>query len=127
MFNWLSRLFRGRPAKAGKAAGRRKKAVAAELEDAAAEMGKAAAGLKQAAGRLTPAPAKPAAGGETPPPTREEIIRQAMQVRRDKARAIEELPARERQRLRALAEKMLLGETDEPPPPAGGPSRRRTH
>jgi len=127
MFKWLSRLFGGKPARA---AGGPKKAATAELEDAAAEMGRAAAGLKRTAERMrpvAPAPAKPAATDSKPPaPSREEIIRQAMQVRRDKARAIEELPAKERERLRALAEKMMLGGIDETAPPAARPSRRRT-
>lgn len=144
MAKWLSRLFKGKRAKAKKkpAAGP-KKAAAAELKDAATEMGEAAAAMKQAAVHMNaavagpaqasaPAPAKApdkaeadAAEAAPPKPTREEIIRQAMQVRRDKARAIEELPAKDRQRLRALAEKMMLG-TD-PTPPAGGTPRRKPH
>ena len=76
--------------------------------------------------RSDPAPAKVPTVEAQPPaaPSREEIIRQAMQIRRDKARAIDELPAKDRQRLRALAEKMMG--TEVPPPPAGTP-RRRTH
>lgn len=137
MFKWLSRLFRGKRAKAKKPAAGPRKAAAAELEDAAAEMGEAAAAMKQAAVHMNaavagpaqapakaPAKAEAAAEAAPPKPTREEIIRQAMQVRRDKARAIEELPAKDRQRLRALAEKMMLG--TEPAPPAGGP-RRKPH
>lgn len=142
MAKWLSRLFKGKRAKAKKkpAAGP-KKAAAAELKDAATEMGEAAAAMKQAAVHMNAAVAEPAqapapaktpdkaeadAAEATPPkPTREDIIRQAMQVRRDKARAIEELPAKDRQRLRALAEKMMLG-TD-PTPPAGGTPRRKPH
>lgn len=139
MFKWLSRLFRRKPAKAKKAPAEPRKAAAAELKDAAAEMGEVAAAIKEAAVHMNAAvagpaqapvqaPAKTAADPveEKPPkPSREEIIRQAMEVRRDKARAIEELPAKDRQRLRALAEKMMLG-TD-PTPPAGGAPRRKTH
>lgn len=143
MFKWLSRLFRGRPAKVKKAPAGPRKAAAAELSDAAAEMGEAAAAMKQAAVHMnaavagpaqapvpapTPTPAKAAAEtAETKPPkpSREEIIRQAMEVRRDKARVIEDLPAKDRQRLRALAEKMMLG-TD-PKPPADGTPRRKPH
>jgi hypothetical protein len=123
MFKWLSRLFGGKPAKTPKAAATPRKAAAVELRDAAAEMGKAAAGLRQAAVHMNPA----AAEAPSPAPSREEIIRQAMQIRRDKARAIEELPAKERQRLRALAEKMMLGPANETPPPASRPPRRRDH
>ncbi len=140
MFKWLSRLFRRKPAKAKKDPAGQRKAVAAELEDAAAEMGEAAAAIKVAAVHMNAAVAGPAPAPAPPPvkaaadtteakppkPTREEIIRQAMQVRRDKARAIEELPAKDRQRLRALAEKMMLG-ADDPAPPAGGQPRRKTH
>ncbi len=139
MFKWLSRLFRRKPAKAKKATAGPKKAAAAELEDAAVEMGEVAAAMKQAAVHMNAAvagpaqapvqaPAKAAADpveAKPPKPSREEIIRQAMEVRRDKARAIEELPAKDRQRLRALAEKMMLG--TEPAPPTGGAPRRKPH
>lgn len=146
MFKRLSGLIRGRSAKAENAAGRPPKAVAAELEDVAAEMGEAAAEMKKAATHMNqavgvpvpaapapqPAPAPsappPAAEAKPPAPSREEIIRQALAVRRDRARDLEGLPAAERQRLRTLAEKMLLGGTgDKAPPAAGKPPRRRDH
>jgi len=131
MFKWISRLLGSKPAKVRKRAIEHRKPATAELEDAAAEMGVAAAGLRQAAARMNAAAADPASA--KPPATetksaaqvREEIIRQAMEVRREKARAIEDLPAKDRERLRALAEKMMG--TEAPPPQLGTPPRRRTH
>ncbi len=114
-----------------------KKAAAAELEDAAVEMGEVAAAMKQAAVHMNAAspdrPRRPPGSGKG----RRRPVEQAAkalprrnhppghEVRRDKARAIEELPAKDRQRLRALAEKMMLG--TEPAPPTGGAPRRKPH
>lgn len=146
MFKRLSHLLSGKPAK--KKAPAKRKAATAELEDAAAEMGEAAAAMKRAAAEMnravtgTPSPAKPPAGTQAPAQaqagddpataakvaaeTRADLIRQAMAVRRDKAKALEELPVRDQRKLRALAEKMMLGGT-EPEPPAPGKKPPRRH
>lgn len=137
MFKRLSSLFGAKPAKKKAAAAPRKDA-ALELEEAAAEMGLAAAGMKRAAAEMNravsgnpPAAKAPAAAVDDPAvaariaaQTRQDLIRQAMQVRRDKARALENLPAQDRKRLRALAEKMMLGGPEAETPP-GTPPRRR--
>lgn len=143
MFKRLSTLFGAKRTK--KKAATPRKAAAVELKDAATEMGEAAAGMKRAAAEMNRAvagyaPAAPVAKVPAPPlpaaddpavaakiaaQTREELIRQAMQVRRDKARALEDLPVRDQQRLRALAEKMMLGGTEAETPPPGTPPRRR--
>lgn len=142
MFKRLSNLLGGKPAK--KKAPAKRKAATAELEDAAAEMRKAAAGMKRAAAEMNRAvsdapPAKPAAETKAPAQagddpataakvaaeTRADLIRQAMAVRRDKARALEDLPVRDQKKLRALAEKMMLGGTEpEALPPGKKPPRR---
>ena len=146
MFKRLSTLFGAKPAKKKAAAAPRKTATA-ELQEAADAMGEAAAAMKRAAAEMNQAVtgAAPSIAPKTPEPppaiaddsaaaarlaaeTREELIRQAMRVRRDKARALEDLPARDRKRLRALAEKMLLGGTGADaasPPQPGTPPKRR--
>lgn len=80
-----------------------------------------------------PAPAKAAAAAPPadPPVDRTALIREALRIRRDKARALDDLPTHDREQLRHLAEKMM-GVTPEPPaadpdaPPGSGRGRSRT-
>ncbi len=75
----------------------------------------------------------PAAKPARDPAARDTLIREAMRIRRDKAKDLEELPARERKKLRLLAEKMMgvepAGPSDsasgETPPKDRGPSGTR--
>jgi len=58
----------------------------------------------------TPAPPPAPTPAQAPPePTRDELISEAMRIRSEKAEILNELPARDRAKLRKLAEKMLLG------------------
>jgi|GEM_PF-6452189 len=83
-------------------------------------------------------PSKPApkqAPADTAPaedrPTRDTLIGEARRIRREKAKALENLPKQDQERLTQLARKMLLGENDEAlggeeSPPPGRPSKPPT-
>lgn len=82
-------------------------------------------GILQAAAALPiegapPTPTQQAPGSVQPdtqpdvqpaPEPREALIREAMRIRNEKAEALNDLSPRDREKLRKLAEKMLLGET----------------
>ena len=98
-------------------------AVLPQSDDPAAAPPPKAAERPRAA---APEPSREAA----PPPdpaTRDTLIREALRIRRDKAKALDDLPVRERKKLRALAEKMMGVQPDPPadPGPAGKPSKTR--
>ncbi|MBT3360656.1 MAG: hypothetical protein HN403_13610 [Rhodospirillales bacterium] len=74
-------------------------------------------GIRQLAAALpgtddAPAPPQPSPEPVPEPrdePTREALISEAMRIRDEKAEVLKDLPARDRAKLRKLAEKMLLG------------------
>ncbi|MBC8158772.1 MAG: hypothetical protein H8E94_05515 [Alphaproteobacteria bacterium] len=72
-------------------------------------------GIRQLAAALPETGDAPAqqSGPATPPPppepSREDLISEAMRIRSEKAEMLNDLPARDRAKLRKLAEKMLLG------------------
>jgi hypothetical protein len=75
----------------------------------------------------TPAESVP----EEPRPSRDTLIGEARRIRREKAKALENLPERDRERLSQLARKMLLGENDEAlggekPSPSDKPTKPST-
>ncbi|MBL6927578.1 MAG: hypothetical protein ISR44_00270 [Rhodospirillales bacterium] len=78
----------------------------------------------------TPAPPPAPTPARTPPePTRDELISEAMRIRSEKAEILNELPARDRAKLRKLAEKMLLSgvsdDDSEGEATKGAPPRKR--
>ena len=69
-------------------------------------------------------PPKPTAEPPVPaaePVDRAKLIRDAMRIRRDKARDLENLSARDRRKLQHLAEKMMGVAADKPAAPDAGP------
>ncbi len=89
-------------------------------------------------GQAQPQPQPQEQVAEAPAPTpepldRARLIREAMRIRRDKARDLDNISPRDRKRLQQLAEKMMgvapdePGSTDAAPPPGrkGGPSGTR--
>lgn len=85
-------------------------------------------------GQAQPQPQKQVAETPAPDPAdRAQLIREAMRIRRNKARDLDNIPARDRKRLQQLAEKMMGVGSDTPAasdaaPPSGrkgGPSGTR--